>query len=407
MIKLNKIILKPGRSKSVEKGHPWIFSGAIKKVEGNPSIGETIDIFSAEGNFLAKGFYSPHSQIRARVWTLENIEVEEQFFREQIESSFRRRLSLNLIPYKSVNPKEFRILNNSARVINSESDNLPGLIVDFYNDFLVLQALTAGVEKNKTSLVNLLKTITGIENVFERSDSDERKLEGLTPVTGVLAGVAPPQFIEIIENEIRFFVDIISGHKTGFYLDQRDNRFILREFSGDKEILNCFSYTGGFTLNALAGGAKKVISVDSSEKALEIAKNNVSLNRFATDRCEWIGDDVFKVLREYRDTGRKFDTIILDPPKFASGKGSVDQALRGYKDINMLALRILKPEGILFTFSCSGNISEEMFQKSVAWASIDAKVQARIIKRLGQASDHPVALNFPESSYLKGFIIQK
>jgi len=388
------LILKPGREKSLLRRHPWIFSGAIKSVSGQPQAGETVRVVSSGGDYLGKCSFNSESSISGRMWTFDDVEVDKVFLVSKMRIAINMRKELSLID-----------TNNSAiRLIHAESDGLPGLIADQYGINLVLQFLTAGAERWRNEIIDGVTELTGIENVYERSDVDVRRLEGLDERTGLLMGNEPPDKIEILENGNRFLVDIKHGQKTGFYLDQKENRERLKEFTQDKAVLNCFSYTGGFSVYAMHGGARSVLSIDSSLEANMLAQENISINEFDPFNLEWITGDVFKELRLLRDRGIKFDVIILDPPKFASTSAQVNSAARGYKDINLLAFKLLNQGGTLFTFSCSGGVSRELFQKIVADAALDAGIQAAIIGHLSQGSDHPVALNFPEGEYLKGLI---
>ncbi|MHB0923033.1 MAG: class I SAM-dependent rRNA methyltransferase [Bellilinea sp.] len=392
---MKTLTLKPGREKSVLARHPWIFSGAIARIEGEPESGETVLVRSSQGDPLGLAAYSPASSIRARMWNLKPEEIiNSEFFHDRIKQAIQRRS--NLIPDSET---------NAIRLVHAESDGLPGVVVDRYADVLVVQILTSGAEFWRETIVDALAAITGVRHIFERSDVDVRKLEGLPPRTGVLKGT-DPGLVEIRENGLRFQVDIVHGQKTGFYIDQRRNRKRVGELAHGCEVLNCFCYTGGFSIYALANGAAKVTSMDSSKEALEMGRNHVLLNGLASDKAEWIEGDVFKVLRTMRDQGRSFDMVILDPPKFAPTAAQADRAARGYKDINLLGLKLLRPGGILATFSCSGGISAELFQKIVAGAAVDAGIDARIVQTLTQGPDHPVALSFPEGAYLKGFIVQ-
>jgi 23S rRNA (cytosine1962-C5)-methyltransferase len=296
-------------------------------------------------------------------------------------------------------------LPSAVRLVYAESDGLPGLIVDRYGNTLVLQFLSAGAEFHRQTFVELLLELTQAEYVFERSDADVRKIEGLPLRIGPLWGEAQEQ-LSISENNLRFAVDLATGHKTGFYLDQRENRKWVRAIADGKDVLDCFAYTGGFTVNALAGGAATVTSVDTSQDALDLARENVKLNLLPEERVEWVQADVFQQLRKFRDQARKFDLIVLDPPKFAPTTSQVKKAARGYKDINLLAFKLLRPGGFLFTFSCSGGVSADLFQKIVAGAALDAGISAHIVRHLEQSPDHPVALNFPEGAYLKGLILR-
>jgi len=386
------LLLKPGREKSLLRRHPWIFSGAIARAEGNPGLGDTVDILSSRGDFLARAAYSPFSQIRARVWTFVDERVEEGLLRRHVQAALERRTALGLDSSTS-----------AFRLIHAESDLLPGLIVDRYADVLVMQCLTAGAELWREPLADLLLEETGAKAIYERSDADVRELEGLPQRAGPLRG-KPPARVQIREYGLQFVVDIEKGHKTGFYLDQRENRHLLQDFCAGKEVLNCFCYTGAFTVHALAAGAESVLSVDTSAEALGLGQENVDLNKLPEGRAEWAAADVFQALRKYRDEARSFDVIILDPPKFAPTLAQADRAARGYKDINLLAFKLLRPGGVLFTFSCSGGVDAALFQKIVASAALDAAVDAAILRTMTQAPDHPVLLSFPEGAYLKGLV---
>jgi len=391
-----ELILKPGREKSLLRRPPWVFSGAIERVQGDPQPGETVEVLDAKRHFLARAAYSPISQIRARVWTFgEGEAVEADFFRRRIESALALITTLGLTT-----------VSNAVRLIHAESDLLPGLIVDRYGEVLVLQSLTAGSEFWRETLAEILLEKTGAVAIYERSDAEVRELEGLPVRTGLLRGVLPDSRIEIFEDGLKFKVDLVSGHKTGFYLDQRKNRQRVGELAKGREVLNCFCYTGGFSLHALAGGAKSILSVDSSAEALALAQENAALNGQSVG-LEWREADVFQALRKFRDERRFFNLIILDPPKFAATVSQAEKAARGYKDINLLAFKLLRPGGILATFSCSGGIDAALFQKIVAGAALDAGVEASIVEHLAQAGDHPVSLHFPEGAYLKGLICVK
>ncbi len=390
------VLLKPGREKSLQRRHPWIFSSAIQPMDKEPASGSTVNLLSSEKQFLARASYSPTSQIRARVWTFEDEVVDKEFFRKRIRAALTARSETYGTNY-----------SNAQRLIYAESDNIPGLIVDRYDDVLVLQSLTTGTEYWKETFADLLLEETGLSTIFERSDADVRELEGLEAKVGLLRGTLPTSPTTIQEFNLKFAINFSSGHKTGFYLDQRVNRLRVRELAKDRDVLDCFCYTGGFTVNALAGGAKSVISVDSSADALELCKENIALNNLDASRHTNIEGDVFQVLRKFRDENRSFDMIILDPPKFAPTTAHVEKATRAYKDINLLAFKLLRHNGVLVTFSCSGGIDAVLFQKIVAGAALDARADAQIIRYLAQASDHPVALNFPEGAYLKGLVCLK
>ena len=396
------ITLKPGKEKSLLRRHPWLFPTAIARVEGKAEErdrpGATALIQTDTGRFLARAAYSPHSQIRARVWTF-----EEQ---EPVDHALIKRRVQQALAYRRAAVHG----TDAVRLIFGEADGFPGLVVDWYggaNGYLVGQFQSAGVEAWKAPIVQALTGATGCPNVYERSDASVREREGLPLVTGVLAGEAPPDDIEVIENGVRYGVDIKAGHKTGFYIDQRDNRRLVMELAADRDVLNCFCYTGGFSLAALKGGAKSVISIDSAGDALALAQRNVGRNGFDAARAQWWDADVFKTLRRLREEGRRFDLIVLDPPKFASSPGQVERAARAYKDINLLGFQLLRPGGLLFTYSCSGAISADLFQKIVAGAANDAAVDARILRRLSAGVDHPMTTSFPEGEYLKGLLLQR
>jgi len=391
---VSSVILKKSADTFINRKHPWIFSGAIEKVEGNPSNGHNVQVFTSNKTLIGSGGFSPSSQIRVRVWSFDPEEkIDGNFFRQKILLSSKLR-------------KQFidTSQTNAYRIINAESDGLPGLIVDRYSDFLVCQFLSAGAEYNKETIIEILDDVFKPVGMFERSDVEVRTKEGLQPAQGLMRGTVPDNLIEVLENGFRFLVDVKNGHKTGFYLDQRDNRELVSEFAKGKNVLNCFSYTGGFSVYALASGAEKVTQIESSLSALELANKNIELNGLSLSSVENINDDVFKVLRKFRDERRSFDLIILDPPKFAESASQIQQAGRGYKDINLLAIKLLNPGGILFTFSCSGHISPELFQKIVAGAALNSGREVKIIKLLTQSSDHPVSFNFPEGLYLKGLV---
>lgn len=392
------LLLKPGREKSLLRRHPWIFSGAIHHVDEEPASGATVDLLSSEKRFLARASYSPTSQIRARVWTFEDEVVDKEFFRRRIRSAIEMRQR-----------SKVESQSNAYRLIYAESDYIPGLIVDQYDNVLVLQSLTAGSEYWKETLADLLLEETGLATIYERSDADVRDLEGLTTLAGPLRGQFSSFQFSINEHNLNFIVNLSSGHKTGFYLDQRMNRLRVRELAKDKDVLDCFCYTGGFTVNALAGGAKSVVAIDSSEDALALAKENIASNDLPADKATFIEGDVFQLLRRFRDENRTFDMIVLDPPKFAPTSAHAEKAARAYKDINLLAFKLLRSNGVLVTFSCSGGVDSALFQKIVAGAALDAgaNAEAQIVEYLAQAADHPVSLHFPEGAYLKGLVCIK
>lgn len=393
MAEIASITLKPGREKSLLRRHPWVFSGAVSRVDGHPRPGQTVEILSDKQQFLARGAYSPMSQIRIRVWTFDpQEEVDSGFFRRRIQAAILKRA-----------PLELEKVTDAVRLIHGESDGLPGLIVDCYGGCLVVQFLSTGADAWRDTTADALVALTGVNDIYERSDADVRELEGLAIRSGILRGKTP-EVVLINEFGSHFKVNILEGHKTGFYLDQRRNRQRVRSLAQGRDVLDCFCYTGGFSINALAGGAKSVLSVDSSAAALELLRENVTLNALPSDHLQTLEADVFQALRKFRDEGRSFDLIILDPPKFAPTAAQAEKAARGYKDINLLAFKLLRPGGILVTFSCSGGVDAALFQKIVAGAALDAGVNASLVEYLSQDGDHPVALNFPEGAYLKGLI---
>jgi 23S rRNA (cytosine1962-C5)-methyltransferase len=388
--------LQRGRDKNIRARHPWVFSGAIASVKGEPPLGETVEVRSEHGDLLGMGAWSPQSQIQVRLWAVGRATIDRSFFAERIQAALKQREILGIT-----------VRNSAYRILNAESDSLPGVVVDRFGDWLIMQALTAGAEHWKQTIAEILMEQTACKGVYERSDVDIRKKEGLSATTGLLLGEMPPAFIDIVEEGRHYRVDVLQGHKTGFYLDQRDNRSAVEHYAADKTVLNCFSYTGGFSIAALKGGASKAINIDASQPALDLAAQAAVLNGFTSEQMENIQGDVFQLLRHYRDEGRQFDLIVLDPPKFAENKSQIEKAARGYKDINLLGFRLLKPGGLLFTFSCSGLMDSNLFQKIVADAAVDAGCDAQIIRKLDQASDHPTRLAFPEGYYLKGLICQK
>jgi 23S rRNA (cytosine1962-C5)-methyltransferase len=389
------IILKTGREKSLLRRHPWIFSGAIERVDGAPVSGDTLPVRDAAGNFLAWAACNPDSQITARVWSFSEAEkIDTEFLRKRIAGALAARNELKLAEH-----------SDGMRLIHAESDGLPGLIADQYGDVLVMQIGSAGAERWRDTLADILQDLCKPVCIYERSDSDSRGLEGLELRNGVLRGALPDN-VAVIENGLRFSVDVAAGQKTGFYLDQRDNRALTETLARDKDVLNCFCYTGGFSLYALRGGAKSVLSIDASGDALRIASENLARNGLDASRAEWMEADVFQALRALRDQGRKFDLIILDPPKFAPTAAFAEKAARGYKDINLLAFKLLRPGGLLCTYSCSGGISDDLFQKIIAGAALDAGVDAQIVHHLHASADHPVLLSFPEGAYLKGLVLR-
>jgi len=392
---MNIIRLKDGRERSLLRRHPWVFDGAI--ASGSGESGETVRIESHAGQFLGWAAFSPTSKIRARVWSFNEAQV--------IDASFFIARIAQAISARSL----FDIKSDGLRLIHGESDGLPGLVVDRYGDTLVAQFSSCGTEKWKSVIVDALLAQTGLTRLYERSDASVRQLEGLPEATGWLAGAGNTGIV-ITEHDWKLSLDVAEGHKTGFYLDQRDSRQKFAAYArrrGFKNVLNCYCYTGGFTVAALAGGAEHVTSIDSSGPAIERARANVALNGFDASRTTLLDADVNAMLRQYAKDGRTFDAIVLDPPKFAPTVNHAERAARAYKDINRLALTLLAPGGVLFTYSCSGGISADLFHKIVASAGLDAGVDAFISERMGGAPDHPMTVNFPEGEYLKGLVLVK
>jgi 23S rRNA (cytosine1962-C5)-methyltransferase len=391
---VSTFILAPGREKSLLQRHPWVFSGAIARIKGDVAPGATVDVIAADGRFLGRGAASPSSQIRVRIWTFDpDQRIDAAFFDRRLRESIARRV-------------QFLDAGHTAtRLVHAESDGLPGLVVDRYGDRLVVQFLSAGPEAWRDTIVESLAAITDCA-IFERSDAEVRTIEGFAPRAGWLAGDGEA-IATIVEHGLRYRVDLLRGQKTGFFLDQRDNRSRVGTHAKGRDVLDGFSYSGGFTLNALAGGARSVVAIDSSRDAIESAQANLQANGFDASCVEFVEADAFSYLRLMRDQGRRFDLIVLDPPKLAPTVRHVERAARAYKDINLLALKLLSSDGLLATFSCSGGVGIELFQKIIAGAAVDARVDAQIVARFGPAGDHPVSLAFPEGDYLKGLLVRR
>ena len=389
------LVVRAGREKSLHRRHPWIYSGAIERVDGAPGSGDTVDVRAHDGAFLAKAAYSPSSQIRARVWSFAPETIDAAWFARRVRAAVEARADM------------LDAAHTACRLVHGESDGLPGVVADRYGDTLVVQLTSAGAEAWRGAIVDALLAATGASTAVERSDADVRTLEGLAPRVGVVAGaLAGP--VGILEDGIFHRVDVLGGQKTGFYLDQRDNRRRVRALARGRAVLNAFCYTGGFTLAALAGGARETVSIDSSADALSLARSNLAANPgLAGGAASWREADVFAELRRLRDEGRRFGLVILDPPKFAPTAAHAARAARAYKDINLLAFKLLEPGGLLATYSCSGGVSAELFQKIVAGAALDARADAAIVGRFAASADHPVALAFPEGDYLKGLLVRK
>jgi len=397
-----ELLLKPGKERSLLRRHPWIYDTAIGRVKGAPAAGETVTVRSHDGRWLASAAYSPSSTLRARCWSFaESDSIDAAWLAARVREAVARRAHL-------------AEASSALRLVFGEADGLPGLITDRYGDQLVVQFQAAGVEAHREALLDALVAATGCANVFDRSDSAGRTREGLPPAFGVARGAEPPPRIAVREHGRRFWVDVRGGHKTGFYIDQRDNRELagtLARRARDRlarpaRALNCFCYTGGFSV-AMAAGADEVLSIDSSAEALALAQENWRLNGLPESAAHWHDANVFEALRALRADGRSFDLIVLDPPKFAASHHHVERAARAYKDINLGALRLLAPGGLLLTFSCSGAIGVELFQKIVAGAVIDAGVEAQLLRRLAAGEDHPLRMTHPEGEYLKGLLLQR
>ncbi|OQY26721.1 MAG: hypothetical protein B6244_12875 [Candidatus Cloacimonetes bacterium 4572_55] len=388
------IQLKPNRDKLLRSRHPWVFSGAIAKRQGAPKSGQVVSVVDSYDKFIGYGSYSPRSNIRVRLleWNESN-RIDENWWQDRLAQAIARRG--NLAKIKGL---------NSYRLIYSEADLLPGLIVDKYNDFLVMQTLTVGMEKLKMTLAEMLFDLVKPAGIYERSDSPMRREEGLKPCVGKVCGDEPPPEIEVKESGFWYGANLRTGHKTGFYLDQRDNRRIIALYARDRRVLDCFSYTGSFAVHCLASGAQHVTLIDSSRNALEVASENMRRNKIREDRSEFVRADLFNQLRVYRDQNRKFDMVILDPPKLAPRRSDLNKAERAYKDANLIGMKLLVPGGILATFSCSAAIDPTNFRRIVAWAGSDAGREIHLLRQLSQGEDHPIRLSFPESEYLKGLV---
>ncbi|MBM3401639.1 MAG: class I SAM-dependent rRNA methyltransferase [Bacteroidetes bacterium] len=391
---MDSVRLKKGKEKAVRQLHPWIFSGAIDRIEGKPKNGDIISVTDSNTNFLAYGFFNDQSRVAVRLleWDRET-EINESWWRNKIRNAVKLRTDLQTDQ------------TNTYRVIFSEADYLPGLIVDRYADFLSVQILTSGVERIKPLVLDELQILLEPKGVFDRSDASARAHEGMEASSGgVLLGSEPPEFVNVKENGIVYQVNIAEGQKSGFYCDQRDNRKWVAEFAKGKKVLDCFCYSGGFSLNAMKNGASEVVSVDSSALALETLKKNIEVNNFQNIPQSQIQSDVNKQLRLFREENEKFDLIILDPPKYAPSRSALTKASRAYKDLNRMAMHLLNEGGLLATFSCSGAVDISMFKQIIAWAALDAGKNVQFIQQYSQPADHPVRSSFPEGEYLKGLL---
>lgn len=389
---MSEVRLKKGKEKAVRQLHPWIFSGAIEQIKGKPENGEIVDVRDYSGEFLAKGFFNDQSRVAVRILEWNELAViDESWWRMRIQRAVSARKDL-LASTET----------NTCRLIFSEADFLPGLIVDRYADYLSVQILTSGIEKVKDIIVSELVSLLNVKGVFDRSDASARAHDGMEASFGILYGEEPPQFVEVIENGLKYLINIAEGQKSGFFCDQRENRRIVARYANGKRVLDCFSYSGGFTLNALKHGASEVVSVDSSSLAVDTLKQNLVLNAFADEKFTAVQSDVNKYLRILKEEGRKFDVIILDPPKYAPSRSALDKASRAYKDLNRMAMGLLNSGGLLATFSCSGAVDISHFKQILAWAALDAGKEIQYIYQFCQPEDHPVRSSFPEGEYLKG-----
>ena len=388
------VILKKGKEKAVLHKHPWVFSGAIEGVKGKPANGEIVRLMDAKGAFMAYGFYNDQSRVALRLleWD-ENVEVNQQWFKDKVAVAVASRSNLLV-----------EGITNTCRLIFSESDYLPGLIVDKYANHLAVQVLTTGIEKMMPAIIDELQRLLKPESIFDKSNASSRGHEGLETQNIVLAGNHPPRRVEVVENGIIYNINIAEGQKSGFYCDQRDNRKIVASYASGKKVLDCFCYSGGFTLNALQNGAASVTAVDSSVLAIDTLKENVILNNYEEGKVTTIVSDVNKQLRKFREDGEMFDMIILDPPKYAPSRSALDKASRAYKDLNRQGMLLLNKGGLLATFSCSGAMDMETFKQVLAWAALDAGKQVQFIHQFCQPEDHPVRASFPEGEYLKGLL---
>lgn len=403
MTPAGELWLKPGKERSLARRHPWVYDTAVARVQGRPQTGDLVAVRGADGTWWAWAAYAPASTLRARCWSfVESERIDADWFAARVRAAVARRAYLGAA-------------TDAVRLVFGEADGVPGFVADRYGAQLVVQLQAAGAEANRDTLLDALTQASGLRDVFDRSDGASRQREGLAPASGVVRGVAPPELIEVHEHGIRYLVDVRRGHKTGFYIDQRDNRRLARELvarlagaSGRApRVLNCFSYSGGFSLAAALGGAGEVVSIDSSGQALALARRQWALNGLRQDGVRWQQADVFDALRALRDAGATFDLIVLDPPKFAASHRHVERAARAYKDVNLNALRLLAPGGYLLTFSCSGAIDVDLFQKIVAGAVIDAGVDCQMTLRLAAGEDHPLLMTHPEGEYLKGLALRR
>ena len=391
-----EVILKKGKEKAALQRHPWIFSGALDRIKGSPANGEVVRVLAADKAFLAYGYFNEKSRVAVRMLEWDEAKtIDRDWYQQKIRTAIASRA--HVLQHGDT---------NTCRLVFSEADFLPGLIVDRYADFLSLQILSAGIENAKEEIISILREELQPKGIFDKSDATARGHEDLEVANGLLWGEQPPEFLEVKENGILYHINIAGGQKSGFYCDQRDNRQILAAYTAGKSVLDCFSYSGGFSLNSLKAGATHVTSVDSSALALETLQQNIDLNGFDKAHSTVVQSDVNKQLRAFKEEGRKFDVIVLDPPKYAPSRSALDRAARAYKDLNRHGMGLLESGGLLATFSCSGAVDIETFKQIIAWAALDAGKEIQIVKQFSQPEDHPVRISFPEGEYLKGLLLR-
>ncbi|WP_160069691.1 class I SAM-dependent rRNA methyltransferase [Sphingobacterium bovisgrunnientis] len=392
---MNKIILNKGKDKAAWQLHPWVFSGAINKKEGKIQNGDIVSVYNCDDEFIAYGVYNNTSRVAVRLleWNPAN-EIDENWWRVRVQKAVQNRRHL------------LTENNDSVRLIFAEADFLPGLIADKYADFISIQVHAAGVENVKNIIVDELVKLLSPKGIYERSDLKSREHEGLADANGLLWGETPPEFVDMVENGIHYKVNIIDGQKSGFYCDQRENRYLTAQYAKGKRMLDCFCYSGGFTLNALRENVREVVAVDSSALAIETLKNNIIHNGFDATKYTAVQSDVNKYLRTLGEQGEKFDVIVLDPPKYAPSRSTLEKASRAYKDLNRRGLMLLESGGLLATFSCSGAMDIDTFKQVIAWAALDAGKEIQFIRQFSQPEDHPVRASFSEGEYLKGLLVR-
>jgi len=392
---MNRVVLHKGKDKAAWQLHPWVFSGAIKDMDGRPANGSVVQVFNADRSFIAYGVYNNSSRVAVRLLEWDSTRfVNDAWWRDRVRRAVERRSHL------------IHSQNNAVRLVFAEADFLPGLIVDKYGDFISMQVHASGIEAVKPIIIDELVQLLQPKGIYERSDLKSRAHEGLTNANGLLYGQMPPDFVDVIENGIHYQINIVEGQKSGFYCDQRENRSLTAQYTRGKRVLDCFCYSGGFTLNALREGASSVVSVDSSALALDTLQRNIGLNHFDVAKYVAVQSDVNKYLRQLGEQAEKFDVIILDPPKYAPSRSALEKALRAYKDLNRRGLLLLESGGLLATFSCSGAMDVDTFKQVIAWAALDAGKEIQFIRQFSQPEDHPIRASFPEGEYLKGLLVR-